>query len=201
MANGHAAASEPAVVPPAAVARPPAPSADDGRDRGRMDARAEAGFTRMRPREDHERYGIEKSARQKGMDYFWGAVKIKGQPNPRFTEFLRAGWQIVRAADFPDLSGLRNTADPRLIELGYLKKVQDDDPIVDRDLMLLVRPNTLSDVARREEETKANRQVDDQMNRLRSSSKRAIGDKTQISRHVERGANLVPDDDDVEVEA
>ena len=36
----------------------------------------------------------------------------------------------------------------------------------------------------------------DQMNRLRATSRRAIGDKTQISRHVERGANLVPDDDE-----
>lgn len=169
-------------------------------DSGRTDFRANAGFVRLKPREEHERYQLDEKMKRPGFDYFWAAVTRFGQPNPRFGEYLRAGWRPAEAKDFPDISGLQAQVDPRLIELGFMKEKKPSDPIEDRGLMLMMRPQPLSDQARREENVKADRQVDDQMAKLRAMSKKAIGDKTLISRQSERSRNFVPDDDEVEIQ-
>lgn len=165
----------------------------------RTDGRDE--FVRVRPREPHERYMIEPRKLKRDMDYQWAAAKVSGQPNPRFIEHLRAGWQPVKAEDYPELAGLDVRIDPRLVELGLVPDKRPGDPIEDRGLMLMMRPKTLSTASRAEEEHRATGQFSDHMNRLNHTSRRAIGDKTQLSRRRTSGAppeGMIPDDADLE---
>ncbi len=173
--------------------------ADAERREERSDGREE--FVRARPREAHERFNLDPRQKIPGMDYFWAAAKINGQPNPRFIETLRAGWQPVKAADHPELSGLDVRIDPRLIELGLVPEKRPGDPIEDRGLMLMMRPKQLSVASRAEDERRATGQFSDHMNRLNQSSRRGIGDKTQMSRRRTSGAppsDMIPDDAELE---
>lgn len=167
-----------------------------GRDEARSverDPIADWGYER--PIERHLRFEMEQSAQKAGFDYFWAATKIAGQPNPKMGEYWRAGWRPARAADYPRLSGLDLNVDPRMVELGFMKKVKDDDPIIDGDLMLCLRPMQLSNQSRKNDQYEADKALYDKTEALRQQSLRAIGEKTQMSRRFTRGIppDQVPD--------
>lgn len=159
--------------------------------------------TRMRPREPHERFSIDDSRRDPNLDYQWVSLACRGETNPMLNDFFAAGWVPERASNFPRNSGIDVALSERLIELGHMKQVQPDDPIIDRNQMLVSRPKSLSTQSRKEDESMAVGQVDNHMGRLRAVSRRAIGDKTQISRRMTRTNaspdGMIPDDAEVEI--
>jgi hypothetical protein len=174
--------------------------ADAMRSSGRDDGRSKE-FMRVRPREPHERYDVDPKLLKPGMDYRWVSLSCRGEPNPQLTDTFRSGWLPARAEDFPQHSGIDAYLNPMLVELGHQKQINPDDPVIDRNLMLCVRPMEFSDQSRREDEAAADKQVDDHMRHLNNQSRRAIGDKTRISRRVTRGVvpdGLIPDDADLE---
>ena len=159
---------------------------------------------RQKPREPHEIYAIDRQPR--GMDLMWAAVKVRGAPNQdRLNEFIRTGWRPARAQDYPEHSGFDVNANysQTLIELGFARKVGPDDPVINRDLMLMVRPKEMSQESRAEDQARADSQINDHMNRLRQVSSRQIGaQNTTVSRRVTRSAEAPPDlvSDDADVE-
>lgn len=162
---------------------------------------------RQKPREPHELYAIDRQDQPRGMDLMWAAVKVRGAPNQdRLNEFIRTGWRPARAQDYPEHSGYDVNANysQTLIELGFARKVAPDDPVINRDLMLMVRPKQMSAESRAEDQARADTQINDHMNRLRQVSSRQIGaQNTTVSRRVSRSDNappdLVADDADVEL--
>jgi hypothetical protein len=175
-------------------------TADAARGDGRTEAREP---TRVRPREPHERFSIDENRLDPSRDYQWVSLACRGETNPQLNDFFAAGWEPERAANFPRNSGINVAVSERLIALGHMKEVNPDDPIIDRNLMLCSRPKTLSAQSRKEDSRMAEGQVDNHMGRLRSMSRRAIGDKTQISRRMTRSPSspdgMIPDDADVEI--
>jgi hypothetical protein len=147
------------------------------------------------PIDRHMRFEMEESAKRAGFDYFWAAMTIAGQPNPRVGEYWRAGWRPARAKDYPRQSGLDLDVDPRLVELGFMKKVLPDDPIVDGGLVLCLRPMQYSLQSRKNDRYEADKALYDKTEALRQQSRRAIGDKTQLSRTYTRGIppDQIPD--------
>src|ERR1700680_2585521 len=122
-------------MPASETAAPPPPVPEDtSRDSVRSAGRD---FVRQRPREPHEKYAVAKLPR--GMEGFWAALKLRGAPNPRLNEFMRAGWKPARAEDYPDHSGFGIEHDPMLIELGAVKNVGPNTPVILDDMMLMVR--------------------------------------------------------------
>jgi len=167
-----------------------------GRDEERSverDPIADWGYQTPIPR--HMRFDMEASSQKAGFDYFWAATKIGGQPNPRMGEYWRAGWRPARAKDYPQQSGLDLKVDSRMVELGFMKQVGPDDPIVDGDLMLCLRPMQLSVQSRKNDQYDADKALYDKTEALRQQSQRAIGDKTLMSRKFTRGIppDQVPD--------
>lgn len=173
---------------------------DATRSNGRSDAR-DGG--RLRPREPHERFLIDDKRRDPTRDYTWVSLACRGEPSSHLNDFFAAGWEPERAANFPRNSGIDVEVSKRLIELGHMKEVNPDDPIIDRNLMLCSRPKSLSQQSRNEDDARAGQQIDSHMARLRASSRRAIGDKTQIQRRMmHREATpdgMIPDDAEMEI--
>jgi hypothetical protein len=170
----------------------PEPARGDTRDTGRE-------FLRIKPREPHEKYAIPEDRRQPGMDYFMAAVKIRGQPNPRFSDYWRAGWRPVKASALPELSGLDLNPDQSLIDLGVVRAVGPDDPIIIDDLMPMMRPMQMSRAAKAEQQAAAEQQVSDHLRAQRDKSVRAVGVKnTRIDRHY-APADEAPSDSEVEM--
>jgi hypothetical protein len=142
-----------------------------------------------------------------GMDHFFAAVKVRGAPNQdRLNEFIATGWRPARAQDFPDISGyaVNGQYSDTLVELGFARRVKPNDPVINRDMMLMIRPKAMSVQSRAEDQERADSQINDHMNRLRQVSARQIGPQnTTVSRRVTRSASappdLVADDADVEL--
>ena len=179
-------------MPEAASNFKPEPPRHDERDSGRE-------FIRVRPREPHEKYAVPQSQMKRGMDYFWAATKLRGMPNPRFSDYWRAGWRPVKAADFPDLSGLNLRPDQALIDLGIVQDVQPDGQIILNDLMLMMRPAAMTAEAQAEQDRLAEKQVNDHLRLQREKSNRAIGPgRTRISRQF-GPPDEVPSDAEVEM--
>ena len=162
---------------------------------------------RTRIRSQSERYGVPREQMARNTAYEWVALKIRGAPNPRLSEFRAGGWTPARAIDFPEHSGYipegkGTSADDAWGRAGITSDVTADSPVIINDLMLVQRPLEYDREARREEANAARQQVDDQMTRIRQQSQRAIGDKTVLSRTRTVGpapADMVPDDADVEM--
>jgi hypothetical protein len=179
------------------IAPVPAPSeSPTGRDESRSverDPLADWGYETPVPR--HMRFEIGPEALKKGFDHFWAATTIAGQPNPKLGEFWRAGWRPAAAKDFPKQSGLDLNVDQRMVELGFMKKVGPDDPIIDGGLMLVLRPMQLSTQSRKNDQYEADKALYDKTEALRQQSRRAIGDKTIMQRTFTRGIppDQVPD--------
>lgn len=155
-------------------------------------------FVRQAPVEPDQKYAIPDSERDRGMDYCWAATKIRGVQSPRLSAFIRAGWQPARAAAHPRLSGLDIHIDPTLVELGVMQAPNPDGPVILDDQMLMVRPKSLSDEARRQDKERARRQIDDHMTRLDQNSRRHIGDRTRLSRSY-GPADEAPSDSEMEI--
>lgn len=167
-----------------------------GRDEARTverDPLADWGYETPVPR--HMRFEIAESALKKGFDHFYVATTIAGQPNPKLGEFWRAGWRPAAAKDFPKQSGLDLKVDARMVELGFMKQVLSDDPIIDGGLMLVLRPMQLSQRSRKNDQYEADKALYDKTEALRAQSRRAIGDKTLMSRTFTKGIppDQVPD--------
>ncbi len=162
---------------------------DDGREAPRDPVR-------IRPREPHEKYDIDPSQKARGMSYVWVATSIRGAPNPRLGQYMRAGYRPCRAADHPELSDY-GLYDQSLVDMGVVPQVQADSPVVLDNQMLVSRPKPLTDKAVGEREAAAERQMDDHMRRIREKSEREIGaGRTRLSRRY--GPNdIVPDEDEV----
>lgn len=176
-------------APQGAVARRQAEAVrDDGRE-------AQRDPVYQRPRARERRYDIETSMRRRGLDYFWGATKVLGQPNPRLREFMRAGWRVARARDYPEIAGLDMKIDRELIDLKIMEQPTADGPIIDSDLMLLVRETRLSEESRENDRHEARQQMDDKMRAMRAESERAIGNKTRMESRYTAGIppEQVPD--------
>lgn len=161
-------------------------------------------YVRQRPREPHEIYEIDRRHQPRDMDLMWAAVKVRGAPNQeRLNDFIRTGWRPALAADYPEHSGFDVKHSQSLIDMGFARDIKPDDPVINRDLMLMVRPKQMSRQSREEDKARADRQIDEHMNRLRQSSRRAIGDKTLVSRemtrHLDAPPDLVSEDSDVEM--
>lgn len=162
---------------------------------------------RQKPREPHEIYHIDRQDFPRGMDLTWAAVKVRGAPNQdRLNEFIRTGWRPARAQDFPEHSGYDVNANysKTLIDLGFARRVEPDDPVINRDQMLMVRPKQMSEESRSEDQARADGQINDHLNRLRQVSARQIGARnTTVQRQVTRSdrapPDLVSDDADVEL--
>lgn len=176
----------------------PSPPSDVPAETARVSAR-EPGrdAIRVRPREPHELYEIDPRQRPRDMDLMWAAVKVRGAPNQdRLNEFIRTGWRPARAEDYPEHSGydVNGNYDDTLVELGFARRIGPSDPVVNRDLLLMVRPKQMSQESRREDEARANRQIDDHMNRLRQVSARQIGARnTVVRRETTRSSSPPPD--------
>lgn len=171
--------------------RPDATRGED-RDTGRE-------YARIKPREPHEKYAIPANRRQAGMDYFLAAVKIRGMPNPRFTDYWRAGWRPVKASALPEMSGIDLNPDQSLVDLGIVRAVNPDDPIILDDLMPMMRPKQMSEASAAEQASRAAQQVDDHLRTQRDKSTRAVGAKnTRIQRHY-GPADEAPSDSEVEM--
>jgi hypothetical protein len=166
---------------------------DATRDDGREPPRES---TRMRPREPHEKYNVDPQQRVRGQSYMWVATSIRGAPNPRLGQFMRAGYRPCRAADHPDLSDY-GLYDQSLVDMGVVQKVDADSPVVLDGQMLVSRDTPLTAKAVGERDAAAQRQMDDHMRRIREKSEREIGaGRTRLSRRY--GPNdIVPDDDEV----
>lgn len=103
------------------------------------------------------------------MDAFWEPLSIVGSPNKQqLSELMRSGWEPARAEDFPRQSGYGHQLPGNLVSRGFLTEVQADDPIVQREMMLLIRPKALSQRARQKQNAEARHIVDNQMDRLRA---------------------------------
>lgn len=181
----------------ASTAPAPAASPDTtGRDEIRSverDPLADWGYEK--PIERHLRFEMEENAKKAGFDYFWAAKTIAGQPNPKMGEYWRAAWRPARAKDYPRQSGLDLQVDERMVELGFMKKVQPDDPIEDGGLVLCLRPKQLSEMSRKNDRYEADKALYDKTEALRQQSRRAIGDRTRLSRTYTQGIppDQVPD--------
>jgi hypothetical protein len=162
---------------------------------------------RQKPREPHEVYAIDRQDQPRDMDLMWAALKVRGAPNQdRLNEFIRTGWRPARAQDYPDHSGYDVNANysQTLIDLGFARRIAPDDPVVNRDLMLMIRPKEMSRESRAEDQARADGQINDHMNRLRQVSARQIGERNttvrrQVSRSDRAPPDLVSDDADVEL--
>lgn len=175
---------------PISSARADAERAMD-RDNGRE-------YVRVRPRDPHEKYNIPPNEMKAGFDYFMAATKIRGMPNPRFNEYTRAGWRAARAEEHPSLSGLDLHHDQALIDLGIVRDVKPSDPVIVDDLMVMLRPKSMSQESRAEEEKRAARQINDHLSTLRNKSNREIGEKnTRVSRQY-GPPDEAPSDSEVE---
>lgn len=172
----------------------PADADRTGERQPARDPLADWGYQKPVPR--HLRFELEDSARKKGYDYLWAALKIGGQPNGRLGEYWRAGWRPARAEEYPKIAGLDLKVDPRMVELGYMKIPQGADPIIDGDLMFCLRPEQLSHESRRQDQAEADRALYDRTEPLRQQSLRAIGNKTRMERKFTRGIppDQVPDE-------
>ena len=167
--------------------------ADASRDDGREPLRD---VVRLRPREPHEKYYVDKNdPRLKGQDGIWVATKIRGAPNPRLGEFIRAGYRPARAVDWPEFSDFQ-LYDQTLIDMGVVPQVNADSPVIRDDQMLVVRSARMSEQAVKESNQRADRQLNDHIRRIRERSEREIGAaRTRISRNY--GPNdIVPDDEE-----
>lgn len=172
--------------------------ADATRSAARDDGRT---LERRRPREPHERYQIDESRKDPNRDYMWLSLSCRGEPNPRLNDFFDAGWVPEAAQNFPRNSGINVAVSQRLIDLGHMKPVNPDDPIIDNNMMLVSRPKALSRESRAEDEYRAQRQIGDHMDRLKAVSKGAIGDKTVVQRrmtHVPAAPDgMIPEDAEI----
>ena len=158
---------------------------DDGRE-----------FQRIKAREPHTKYQVDADRMQKGMDYAWWATEVRGMKNPKFADYYRAGWRPVAAKDFPELSGLDLKIEPALLELGIVPDVKPDAPIIRDGQMLMIRPKSMSQEARKKMDDEARGQVDNYLRTLRGKSERAVGPQNT---RIYRGVDEVPSDHEVEV--
>lgn len=172
------------------------------RDNGRDDPRE---FVRNRPREPHEKFELPSSLKRgHGMDYLWASLKIpySTQRSPRMNQFRQAGWQFVRAADCPELSGYKPDAEvnQRFIELGIDQEVRADDPVImDNNSVLMMRPKQLTEQAETEDRKRARSQIEDFLTTQRQRSERAIGtQRTRMTRSY-GPAQEAPSDADTEI--
>jgi len=142
-----------------------------------------------------EKYALDPAEKTRGMDYVWAALRVRGAPLiDRYNEFRAGGWEPCRAEDHPGHSGYKPDAnwshhDKFLADQGFIRKVGPDDPVIKGDMILMTRPENLSKESRGEDRARADQQVEDHLSRLRQVSRRAIGDKTRVSRSVSRSAN------------
>lgn len=177
--------------------------ADGQRDSARTQFRD---AVRQRPREPHELFAIDPHDQLRGMDHFFAAVKVRGASNQdRLNQFISTGWRPARAEDFPDISGyaVNEQYSQTLVDLGFARRIGPDDPVINRDLMLMVRPKEMSRESRAEDQERADNQINDHMNRLRQVSSRQIGARnTTVRREVTRSTSAPPDlvSDDADVE-
>lgn len=186
---------------PSALLVPPDPAprrTSSERQPGRAPARASG---RPRPRDADKRYEIDERMIPRGMDALWAARSVRGAPNPRLTEFIRAGWRPAKASEFPEHSGFDIWGPDSEIRgaLGdYVQEVKADGPVIDKEMILLLRPLEMSNEARQEERDAAKSRIEDHLARIRGDSARRIGSKnTRMSRTYGPG-NYAPDDGGIE---
>jgi hypothetical protein len=166
---------------------------DATRDDGRGELRDPV---RLRPREPHEKYDLDPSQMKRDQSYVWVATKIRGAPNPRLGQYMRAGYRPCRAADHPELSDF-GLYDQTLVDMGVVQQINADSPVVLDDQMLVSRPKHLTAQAVKQTEQAAEQQYNDHLRRIREKSEREVGKATRISRRY-GPADIVPDDGDLE---
>ena len=130
--------------------------------------------------EAHEKYEVWPDEIPAGTDLMWLPTKIAGAPNPKVSQYYRAGWMPAAAKDFPRISGHGVDFPQAMIDAGLLENVKPDAPIVIDDQMLVMRPKEISRRAERERVSDANQQVENQMRRLQQTSRNFRG--TEIRR-------------------
>lgn len=134
------------------------------------------------PPEAHEKYEIPASEQDPSRDYFWAPTRIAGQPNDKLGQYYRAGWEPEVASNFPRISGFGTEYPKKMIDLGLLKNVDPNDPVLLDDLMLVSRPKEMSRAAREKEKKVAYEQVANQMQRLNQAYRPADPRRPGISR-------------------
>ena len=162
---------------------PPMSDAEPGREPARVLARAPQYFT---PPEAHEKYEIPLDEQDPSKDYFWAPTRIAGQPNPKLSQYYRAGWQPEAASNFPRISGYGTEYPKSMIDRGLLHNVGADEPVVNDndDLMLLSRAKEMSRAARKRDAEVAHRQVINQMERLNQAYRPADPRRPGVSRRI-----------------
>lgn len=183
--------------------RPPVPPlASAERTEPRDDGRSQE-FIRHTPAEPHEKYDIPEHRRVRGMSYLW-ASKFEARTtitSRRLEAYMNAGYHFVRAADMPELSRFKpNTeANQRLVQLGFAKDVQADDPTELDGMVLLYRPSHLTAEAEDELSRRAKRQINDHLRKTREDSERQIGANRTVMRQNFAPPDEAPSDSETEI--
>ena len=136
------------------------------------------------PPEPHEKFHLDESEIPEDMDAMWLPTRIAGQPNDKVGQYFRAGWQPGAAKDFPRISGFGIDYPQSMIDAGLLENVKPDAAIIVDDQMLVLRPKEMSQRAKKQMETLAGDQVDNQMRRLRQASRAFRGTEIKYRQHA-----------------
>jgi len=188
-----------AAAPPA----PPLPAAPTPPDMSRAPQRAEyREAVRVKPREAHQKFDIPPGRRLAGYSYLWSALKVpySAVRSRRLAEYRAAGWQFVRAADMPELSGYKPQAqvNTRFVELGIDDEVRADDPVILDGSVLMIRPERFTEEAERERTQAAHRQLREHLQRQHEKSAREIGESRTFIRTNAETPDEAPSDRDAE---
>lgn len=156
----------------------PAITREPGREPARKSARP---YVAPEP---HLRYELLPEEIPADMEAQWVAISVKGAPIPSLSRFYRGGWIPAQASEFARLSGFGTAYPQQLIDAGLVKNVSASDPVLDddRSQILMLRPKELGEKAVRRRKQEARDLVDTQMSRLSLSSRRTIGDRTEVRR-------------------
>lgn len=163
--------------------RPPGSEALDGRSSARASSRnsARADYT---PPEPHEKFHLFDEEIPDGMDAMWLPITVAGQPNGKVNELFRAGWEVARAEQVPRLSGFGHEYPEAMVRAGLLKNTEADEPVIVDTQMLVFRPLELSRRAKAVEQRHSAEQVDNQMRRLRMTSRKFSQTETTRGRYA-----------------
>lgn len=148
--------------------------ASTGRQSSRVSERQSA--RPYTPPEPHLKYEIPEDRRDPSKDYLWLPTHIVGAPNPRISEYYRAGWIPSTAEQFPEISGYGTEYPQKLVDLGLLTPIQASDPLIKDNMMLVERPISKSAEARRREREEARDRVDTQMRALHAQYRTNFSD-------------------------
>lgn len=174
MSNSSAAVAEEAQAPRRARTRPPIRSAE-------IRAAAPQRETRRHKRTDNSRdaFYIPKSVVPKGFTAEWKTVTVHGEAkDPSYmVELEEQGWKPATVDQFP-----------MLVPAGYQGK-----SILRKGMLLMVRPDYLTEEARAEDLQIAREQVRD---KLRSLTQTGQGEMDRRVQRVKRSYERPPADDD-----